>query len=177
MLECEGPSQQPRRAKGCDQGQSLLFIHLVALAQVAIWQDLMPKRRPPKVGPAELLRKAALRYRPADDVAGLCDDARRRKQAGALPLPGRIGDAERYGKVVGKARISRTAADKAAGDFVAGVLADTEEIWAAVLTEQLGEAYRPPVLVLFKTATPSLYGGASKATGPFLLSCGSQGLS
>jgi hypothetical protein len=60
-----------------------------------------------------------------------------------------------------------TAEDQAAGDFVSVVLADTEEIWARLFQEQLGRAYRPATLVLFKTATASPCGGASEATGPF----------
>ena len=58
-------------------------------------------------------------------------------------------------------------ADKEAGEFVSVVLADTEEIWANLFRSQVGEAYNPPVLVLFKGATQSPCGGASGATGPF----------
>jgi hypothetical protein len=65
------------------------------------------------------------------------------------------------------APVELTAEDKAAGDFVSVVLADTEEIWAKVFRDQLGRAYRPATLVLFKDATPSPCGGASEATGPF----------
>ena len=60
-----------------------------------------------------------------------------------------------------------TAEDRAEGDFVSVVLADTEEIWARVFKEQLGRTYRPATLVLFKEATRSACGGASEATGPF----------
>ncbi|OYX26306.1 MAG: hypothetical protein B7Z10_03700 [Rhodobacterales bacterium 32-66-7] len=83
------------------------------------------------------------------DVTPLLQD-----QTGASPAP--------TGQTV-----DLTAADQAAGEFVAVVLADTEEIWATVFTDQLGETYRKPTLVLFKTATPSPCGGASEATGPF----------
>ena len=65
------------------------------------------------------------------------------------------------------APVELTAEDQAAGDFVAVVLADTEEIWAQVFQDQTDRSYRPPVLVLFKTATSSPCGGASQATGPF----------
>ena len=63
--------------------------------------------------------------------------------------------------------VELTAADRAEGEFVAVVLADTEEIWTRIFRAQLGQPYRPPTLVLFKTATASPCGGASEATGPF----------
>ncbi len=65
------------------------------------------------------------------------------------------------------APIELTAADKAEGDFVSVVLADTEEIWTKVFPAQVGKPYRAPTLVLFKEATRSACGGASEATGPF----------
>ena len=60
-----------------------------------------------------------------------------------------------------------TAEDRAAGEFVSVVLADTEEIWARVFKDQLGRDYRPATLVLFKEGTRSACGGATEATGPF----------
>jgi hypothetical protein len=65
------------------------------------------------------------------------------------------------------APVELTAEDQAEGDFVSVVLADTEEIWATVFQDQLGRSYRPPTLVLFKSATQSACGGASEASGPF----------
>lgn len=60
-----------------------------------------------------------------------------------------------------------TEADKRAGEFVSVTLADTEEIWADIFQNQVGEVYDPPVLVLYKGITQSPCGGASGATGPF----------
>ncbi|NUB42857.1 neutral zinc metallopeptidase [Fertoebacter nigrum] len=60
-----------------------------------------------------------------------------------------------------------TEADRQAGEFVSVTLADTEDIWAGVFADQVGRAYRPATLVLFKGATQSPCGGASGATGPF----------
>jgi hypothetical protein len=60
-----------------------------------------------------------------------------------------------------------TEAEARAGEFVAVTLADTEEIWSRVFREQLGLAYSPATLVLFREATRSACGGASEATGPF----------
>ncbi|MBA3910333.1 MAG: hypothetical protein C0524_10740 [Rhodobacter sp.] len=67
----------------------------------------------------------------------------------------------------GSATVELTAEDRAAGEFVSVVLADTEEIWAKVFRDQLGKVYRPATLVLFKDGTRSARGGASEATGPF----------
>lgn len=67
----------------------------------------------------------------------------------------------------GGAAVEMTAEDKAAGEFVSVVLADTEEIWAGLFQTQLGRAYDPAVLVLYKGVTNSPCGDASGATGPF----------
>jgi predicted metalloprotease len=65
------------------------------------------------------------------------------------------------------APVELTAADRAEGEFVSVVLADTEEIWTRLFPQQVGKPYRQPTLVLFKEATRSACGGASEATGPF----------
>jgi len=50
--------------------------------------------------------------------------------------------------------------------FVAVVLADTEEVWAAEFARR-GATYAPPTLVLFSGAVSSACGQASAAVGPF----------
>ena len=60
-----------------------------------------------------------------------------------------------------------TPADERAAEFVSVTLADTEEVWAGIFQEQLGQTYEPVTLVLFKGATQSGCGGASAQTGPF----------
>jgi predicted metalloprotease len=50
--------------------------------------------------------------------------------------------------------------------FVSQVLGDTEETWRQIFSER-GEAYAPPVLVLFTRATQSACGTGNAAMGPF----------
>jgi predicted metalloprotease len=71
------------------------------------------------------------------------------------------------GGTTSSAPVELTEQDRAEGEFVSVVLADTEEIWTRVFQEQLGEQYRPATLVLFKEGTRSACGGATEATGPF----------
>ncbi|KPN62313.1 hypothetical protein SAMN04488527_10953 [Aliiroseovarius crassostreae] len=58
-------------------------------------------------------------------------------------------------------------ADRQAGEFMSVTLADTEEVWSGIFRDQLGAAYNPVTLVLYKGVTQSPCGGASGATGPF----------
>ena len=59
-----------------------------------------------------------------------------------------------------------SAADKEMGDFVAAVLADTEDTWQAIFQQQ-GSTYREPTLVLFPGVVNSACGMATSAVGPF----------
>jgi predicted metalloprotease len=59
-----------------------------------------------------------------------------------------------------------TASEKEAGDFVAAVLADTEDTWHAIFRES-GKTYREPKLILFSGRVNSACGMASAAVGPF----------
>ncbi|MDX1400414.1 MAG: neutral zinc metallopeptidase [Kiloniellales bacterium] len=52
-------------------------------------------------------------------------------------------------------------------DFVAVVLADTEDVWKSLLPSQLNEPYREPKLVLFTGGVRSACGYAGSAVGPF----------
>ena len=56
--------------------------------------------------------------------------------------------------------------DKALGDFVSVILADTEDVWGSVFSES-GQQYREPSLVLFTDQVQSACGFAGAATGPF----------
>jgi predicted metalloprotease len=67
----------------------------------------------------------------------------------------------------GQAQGELTEADRTAGEFVSVVLGDTERIWSGIFEQQLGRAYTPTTLVLYKGVTQSACGGASGATGPF----------
>ena len=56
--------------------------------------------------------------------------------------------------------------DDKAAKFVKVVLADTEDVWTKLLSEQ-GQQYPTPVMVLFRGATQSGCGTAQSAAGPF----------
>lgn len=57
-------------------------------------------------------------------------------------------------------------ADQELGEFVAVVLADTEDTWRTIFT-QMGRAYEEPKLVLFRRQVKSACGLAQSAMGPF----------
>lgn len=56
--------------------------------------------------------------------------------------------------------------DGVTDEFLATVLADTEQVWGDLFA-QAGSTYRPPTLVLFRGHTSSGCGYASGAAGPF----------
>ncbi|WP_425040491.1 KPN_02809 family neutral zinc metallopeptidase [Primorskyibacter sp. S187A] len=60
-----------------------------------------------------------------------------------------------------------SAEEQRAAEFSSRVLATTEDVWSKVFPQQVGQPYRPPVLVLYSGVTQSPCGGASGATGPF----------
>lgn len=62
--------------------------------------------------------------------------------------------------------VELSAHDKEMGEFVATVLADTEDVWGKIFTEN-GMTYEEPKLVLFRDAVQTACGGASSASGPF----------
>lgn len=53
-----------------------------------------------------------------------------------------------------------------AGDFVAAVLGETEDVWSAIFSAQ-GAQYPAPTLTLFSGRVSSACGSASSASGPF----------
>ncbi len=60
-----------------------------------------------------------------------------------------------------------TAQEKEMGNFMATVLADTEDVWNQIFTKNnLGE-YQEPTMVLFTDAVSTGCGNASSASGPF----------
>lgn len=58
------------------------------------------------------------------------------------------------------------AADDERAKFVKVVLAETEDVWNKLFTEN-GNQYKEPTLVLFRDAVASACGNASSASGPF----------
>lgn len=83
-----------------------------------------------------------------------------------VDLTGMLGGDPSGGFVSGGSQ-EITEADEQAAQFVSVTLADTEEVWAQVFEEQMGQDYAPVTLVLFKGYTQSACGGASAQTGPF----------
>jgi len=59
-----------------------------------------------------------------------------------------------------------SAEEQEMGEFISVVLADTEDVWNAVLSQESIQ-YREPKLVLFSGAAESACGFAQAATGPF----------
>lgn len=51
--------------------------------------------------------------------------------------------------------------------FVATIVADTEDVWATVLKQQLNMTYAAPTLVMFTGSVQTACGGATAAVGPF----------
>jgi uncharacterized protein len=74
-----------------------------------------------------------------------------------------INTSEPDSQTVGTSGVSD---DDPAAKFVSVVLKDTEDTWQQIFQEH-GQAYRPPVLVLFSQATQSACGLGQSAMGPF----------
>lgn len=60
-----------------------------------------------------------------------------------------------------------TAQEKETGKFMATVLADTEDVWSKVFSENNLGQYQDPTMVLFTDAVRTGCGNASAASGPF----------
>ncbi len=56
--------------------------------------------------------------------------------------------------------------DDEASRFIASILGETEDVWAALFS-RMGQTYEPPRLVLFTDRVQSACGTASSAIGPF----------
>lgn len=80
--------------------------------------------------------------------------------------PSAVLDQQQVGNVpTEESQAPNTVTDES-GQFVATVLADTEDIWAQLFGE-MNRQYTDPTLVLFSGTTQSACGYASQATGPF----------
>jgi len=64
-------------------------------------------------------------------------------------------------------RVELTAEQKKIGEFTATVLADTEDVWKKVFTENRLGTYEKPTLVLFTASVNTGCGQASSSVGPF----------
>ncbi len=68
---------------------------------------------------------------------------------------------------IGQPPVGAPASPSSTDRFVAKVLATTEDSWSAIFRDQVGQAYRPPKLVLFSGSVASGCGAAQAAMGPF----------
>ena len=84
---------------------------------------------------------------------------------GAL-LTGSGGQGPGIGQPVPQSAPPRTGPDPLR-DFVAVVLADTEDVWHALFQKDVGQRYQEPSLVLFTSGVRSACGYAGAAVGPF----------
>ena len=84
---------------------------------------------------------------------------------GADPLS-LLGAVVQESSSVDNSPVVLTAAENQSADFVAVVLADTEDTWSAIFTKK-GMVYTNPRLVLFKGSVESACGSADTAAGPF----------
>jgi predicted metalloprotease len=82
---------------------------------------------------------------------------------GSLPSP----DGGNPGNTPGVNRPVSSAREEEEKKFVAVVLADTEDVWHTLFSQQLRKNYPEPKLVLFSGNSQSGCGFASAATGPF----------
>lgn len=62
---------------------------------------------------------------------------------------------------------SEAAGNDTLSSYAKVVLADTEDVWSKIFSEQLGSSYEVPKMVLFSNSTQSGCGFASAQTGPF----------
>ena len=60
-----------------------------------------------------------------------------------------------------------TAEEVKMGEYVSTVLADTEDVWQKIFTENNLGVYQQPKMVLFTGSVQTACGGASSASGPF----------
>ena len=63
-----------------------------------------------------------------------------------------------------------TAEEEALAQFSMQILASTEDVWAKVFREQVGQEYEPPKMVLFTSSVQTGCGGATSSVGPFYCS-------
>lgn len=61
---------------------------------------------------------------------------------------------------------NETATQAESREFIATVLADTEDVWTPIFAK-LGGTYQPPKLVMFTGSVKSACGSATSASGPF----------
>lgn len=77
---------------------------------------------------------------------------------------------EQFGNGQGSQQVEQrdlTGQEKEMGNFMATVLADTEDVWGQIFSENNLGKYQDPTMVLFTDAVRTGCGNASSASGPF----------
>lgn len=80
------------------------------------------------------------------------------------PIIEQVGNSQTTQQVVER---ELTSQEKEIGEFVATVLADTEDIWNQIFRENNLGKYKEPTMVLFTSAVNTGCGHATSAAGPF----------
>jgi len=80
------------------------------------------------------------------------------------PIIEQVGNSQTTQQVVER---ELTAEEKETGDYVATILADTEDIWSDIFRENNLGTYKKPTVVLFTSAVSTACGNATSASGPF----------
>lgn len=83
-----------------------------------------------------------------------------------LEILGLLGDVQQTAPPAPRSTQSAPPANDEAGQFIAAILGETEDVWSAEFSKR-GSRYAPPRLVIFSGSVRSACGMASAAVGPF----------
>lgn len=80
------------------------------------------------------------------------------------PIVEQFGNSQTTQQVVAR---ELTPQEKETGEYVATILADSEDIWTKIFRENNLGTYKEPTMVLFTSAVSTACGNATSASGPF----------